>query len=203
MRQHPPMHHYTLRMAREHHVLLWVPSPQDHHAFQLVPVCTIYRVVCISGIAVLKGETSCPWCDIHHKNYITIIGVPGWAPAETTCVAWLVDSEPPQLWPESSSVVTENKGNNDMLSYQIRVSKLEWDGFMDLASRGPGIHPMLLGQSKCSTSWAFALHIDWAEAIHFRGHALYYSYTVPQGVDGCLPRYRTSDLGVTIQIGFW
>ena len=59
-----------------------------------------------------------PRCDIHHKNYITIIGVPGWAPAETTCVARLVDSEPPRLRPESSSVVTENKENNNTLSYQ-------------------------------------------------------------------------------------
>ena len=54
----------------------------------------------------------------HGLAHITIIGIPGWAPAEMTRVAQLVDREPPRLQPESSSVVTENKENNDTLSYQ-------------------------------------------------------------------------------------
>ena len=146
-------HHYALRTAWECHVLLWVLSPQDHRAFRLVPMCTIYRVVYISGITVLKGRDLPPHGATYiTRNYITITGVPGWAhQLKWHMCAWLVDSEPPRLQPKSSSVVTENKGNNDTLSYQIRVSKLERDGFMDLASRGPGIHPMLLGQLKCST----------------------------------------------------
>ena len=65
-----------------------------------------------------RVRPSAPWCDLHHKNYITNIGIPWWAPAEMTCVARLVDSEPPRLQPKSLSVVTENKENNDTLSYQ-------------------------------------------------------------------------------------
>ena len=57
---------------------LRVPSPQDCHAFWLVPMCTVYQVV---------KSTSPEAC--HHRvrllplaTHVTIIGIPGWAPAE-------------------------------------------------------------------------------------------------------------------------
>ena len=49
--------------------------------------------------------------------YVTIIGVLGGCQLNTR-VARTVDCVPPQLQPESSSVVTGKKESSDMLSYQ-------------------------------------------------------------------------------------
>ena len=74
---HLRTHHYTLRMAWERRVLpKGVLPPQDRCAFQLVPVCTIYRVVVyISGsIPLLVWHTIFP-CGAHHNYWCPWVGV--------------------------------------------------------------------------------------------------------------------------------
>ena len=66
---------------------LKVLSPQDRRAFQLVHVCTVYRVVKSTSLQkhVILGQDFSP-----HIMHVTIIGIPGWVPAEINM--W------PQLW---------------------------------------------------------------------------------------------------------
>ena len=94
---------------------LGVLSPQDCHAFGLVPMCTIYWVVKSTSLEVhvTKGQD----LPTHGAAPITIIGVPGWVPAENDMSGPICGLHvPPRLWPESSSVVMGNKESNDMLS---------------------------------------------------------------------------------------
>ena len=56
---------------------LGVPSPQDRHAFWLVPVCTIYWVVKFTSLEAhyQKGKIFMPHrCGIHHNYWCPWVG---------------------------------------------------------------------------------------------------------------------------------
>ena len=120
---------------------LGVPSPQDRHAFRLMPMCTIYRVVIyICGSTLPRGETFCPtvW---HPSQLLASLGGcqlkwHEWPDPWTVCHLSCNPSH--QVW------LREMRGAM-IRSHTRRVSKLEQDSFMDLVSRRPRAHPMVLG----------------------------------------------------------
>ena len=48
----------------------------------------------------LEAYHRCGDTPYFHVAYVTIFGIPGWAPTETTWVARFVNSVPPRLWPQ-------------------------------------------------------------------------------------------------------
>ena len=105
--------------------------------------CQVY----ISGSALPKGETFCPTVQ-HPSQLLASLGgcqlkQHEWPNLWTACHLGCDPSHQVWLWEIRRAMIR---------SHTRRVSKLEWDGFVDLASHGPCAHPMVLGQSECYTS---------------------------------------------------
>ena len=130
--------------------------------------CQVY----ISGSVLPKGKTFCPTVWQPSQLLASLGGCQlkwhEWLNLWTACYLSCDPSHQVWLWEIRRAMIC---------SHTRRVSMLEWDGFMDLASHRLHTHAMVLGQSVCYTLWVLALCTDWAAAIHIRGHALYHSHT--------------------------
>ena len=101
--------------------------------------CLLSCQVYISRSVLSSGET------IHLALHASqLLASLGGRQLNMTQVARTVDFTPPQLLPESSSVVM-GRSRAAIHSSTRRVSKLDGDGFMDLASCGPCTCPTALG----------------------------------------------------------
>ena len=135
------MHHYTLRMAREHRVL-----PKEYRLYRTVMpfgwcLCALLIVVCLhlwKCIAATATHHISAW---HMSQFLAFLGG-----------HQLKRHEWPNLWmachlgcDPSHQVWLRENSKAMICSHTRRVSKLDWDGFIDLASCGPNAHPMVLG----------------------------------------------------------
>ena len=127
--------------------ILWVPLHLLHCSvstgppyLQLVPVCTIFVV---EGLhhqkRIAAGLAPC----LPHIAYITILGIPGWAPTE---YEW------PKSWTSfhlgcnpSLQVWLLERRRWAICSHIWRVSRLDWEGYVYLAGHGHHTHPTMLG----------------------------------------------------------